>query len=176
MTSARPTRRARAARVIPTVAVALLPPLPTSNASLRTAYRTPHTARRVQAARYPGDPERWRVSFLPDQLLTAADARLALGLAELLFDGAPPLDTDRRRRLEILASQLDLTVDRAADLVAVAPHLLDRRFHVMSLGCWCQPRPTIDGAKHVDPVGEPVFAATDDDPVDADGYALEVHQ
>ncbi|MFD5244977.1 hypothetical protein ACFWIW_10560 [Amycolatopsis sp. NPDC058340] len=143
----------------------------------RTAYRTPHTARRVQAARYPGDPERWRVSWLPGQLLSKADTNLALALAELLFDGAPPLGSGRRRRLEILASGLDLTVDRAAELIATPPHRLDRRFHTMSLGCWCQPRPTIDGARHVEPGGrEPIFAATDADPITADGQLLEDHR
>ncbi|HET6286375.1 MAG TPA: hypothetical protein VFG15_06455 [Amycolatopsis sp.] len=143
----------------------------------RTAPRTPHTVRRVQAARYPGDPERWRVSFLPDQLITAAEARLALGLAELLFDGAPPLGSGRRHRLEVLASTLDLTLDRAAELIAAEPHRLDRRFHTMSLGCWCQPRPTLDGGKHFEPDGrEPIFAATDSDPVDSDGQLLEDHR
>ncbi|ANN16277.1 hypothetical protein SD37_11875 [Amycolatopsis orientalis] len=142
----------------------------------RTAYRTPHTARRVQAARYPGDPERWRVSWLPDQLVTAADARLALGLAELLFDGPPPLGTGRRHRIEVLASGLDLTVDQAADLVARPPHVLDRRFHTMSTACWCRPRLSFDRTVHIDPVGEPVFAATDQDPIDADGHALEDHR
>mgnify|MGYP001560163242 FL=1 len=144
---------------------------------LRTAYRTPHTARRIQAARYPGDPERWRVSFLPDQLVTAADAHLALGLAELLFDGAPPLGSGRRRRLEVLASGLDLTIDRAAELVATPPHKLDRRFHEMSLGCWCRPRyASAWFVRHNDPAGEPVFAATDQDPIDSDGYATADHR
>lgn len=142
-----------------------------------TTRRTPHTARRIQAARYPGDPERWRVSWLPDELLTHADADLALKLAEALFDGAPPLHSGRRHRLEVLASHLDLTVDRAADLIAAEPHRLDRRFHVLSLNCWCQPRPTIDGARHVEPAGrEPVFAATDSDPITDDGQLLEDHR
>lgn len=143
----------------------------------QTAYRTPHTARRVQAARHRGRPERWRVSWLPDQLLSPAEVQLALALAELLFDGAPPLGSSRRRRLEVLASHLDLTVDRAAELVAAEPHRLDRRLHTMSIGCWCQPKPTLDGGKHFEPCGrEPVFAATDADPVDADGYLLEDHR
>ncbi|MFI6304252.1 hypothetical protein ACIBCH_20470 [Amycolatopsis thailandensis] len=143
----------------------------------RTAYRTPHTARRVQAARYPGDPGRWRVSFLPDELLTKAETDLALALAEQLFDGAPPLHSGHRRRLEVLASQLDLTLDRAADLIAAEPHRLDRRFHTMSLDCWCQPRPTLDGGKHFEPGGrEPMFAATDADPVLLDGSTTEDHR
>jgi len=143
----------------------------------RTTYRTPHTARRVQAARHHGRPERWRVSYLPDQLLGPADTQLALALAELLADGAPPLGTDRRRRIEVLASRLDLTVDRAADLIATPPHALDRRFHTMTISCWCRPRHASAWfIRHNDPAGEPVFAATDADPVDADGFLLEDHR
>lgn len=151
-------------------------PLAKPAARLRTAYRTPHTARRVQASRYPGDPERWRVSFLPEALFTRAEAGLALGLAELLFDCAPPLGSRRRRRIEVLASGLNLTIDRAVDLIATPPHQLDRRFHTMSTACWCQPRLSFDRTVHVDPVGEPVFAATDQDPVTADGHAYEDHR
>ena len=142
----------------------------------RTTYRTPHTARRIQAARYPGGPERWRVSYLPEQLFTASEANTALVLAEVLFDGAPRLGTERRRRVEVLASTLDLTVDRAADLVATPPHELDRRFHTMSLSCWCQPRQTLDGAVRPDPLGEPIFAATDQDPVTRRGFCYELHR
>lgn len=154
----------------------IAPPTKPAITPRRTAYRTPHTARRVQAARYPGVPERWRVSWLPDELLSRAEARLALALAEALFDGAPRFGGRGWRLLEQLASEFDLTAGRAIDLIAEPPHLLERRFHVMSLGCWCRPRPTLDGARHVEPGGrEPVFAATDNDPI-ADDELIGDHR
>lgn len=143
----------------------------------RTAYRTPHTARRIQAARYPGDPERWRVSWLPDELLTRADANLALGLAEALFDGTPRFGSRGWQLLEQLASRLDLTAERAIDLIAEPPHLLDRRFHLMTIECWCRPRyASAWFVRHTDPAGEPVFAATDSDPITDDGQLYEDHR
>ncbi|HEY3510504.1 MAG TPA: hypothetical protein VGL36_15165 [Kribbella sp.] len=44
--------------------------------------------------------------------------------------------------------------------------------HTLTAGCWCEPVSALDG--HVNEDGsDPVFAATDLDPVDADGYLVE---
>lgn len=45
--------------------------------------------------------------------------------------------------------------------------------HTLTTGCWCDPESALDG--HVNEDGSaPEFAATDQDPVDADGYLIEV--
>ena len=44
--------------------------------------------------------------------------------------------------------------------------------HTLATGCWCQPATALDG--HVNEDGTaPEFAATDQDPVDADGFVLD---
>lgn len=44
--------------------------------------------------------------------------------------------------------------------------------HILATSCWCDPATALDG--HVNEDGtEPEFAATDSDPVDADGFLLE---
>lgn len=44
--------------------------------------------------------------------------------------------------------------------------------HTLTPGCWCQPLTALDG--HVNEDGTaPEFAATDQDPVDADGFLVE---
>jgi hypothetical protein len=46
------------------------------------------------------------------------------------------------------------------------------QLHTLALSCWCQPADALDG--HVNEDGsQPEFAATDQDPVDADGFLVE---
>lgn len=128
-----------------------------------TSDQTPHRARLVGNARRPGGPERWRVSWLPEVLLTRSQATTAILLAELAIAG--PL-ADR------WAAELGVTGAAAVVLINQPPHALDRRFHVLSTSCWCEPSTAIDG--HHEPDGsEPVFAATDNDPISPEGYLIE---
>lgn len=132
--------------------------------SLMTSDQTPHTARRVGHARRPGGPERWRVSWLPGTLLTRSQATTAILLAELAVDG-PLADT--------WAAQLGVTGAAALEWIQQPPHALDRRLHVLSLSCWCEPLTAFDG--HLEPDhSEPCFAALDGDPIDPAGRVLEV--
>lgn len=125
-----------------------------------TSDQTAHTARIVSL---PGQPERWRVSWLPDQLLRRNQAITAVLLAEFAKLG-PLADT--------WAAELDLTAAEAIERINQPPHEL-RRFHVLAETCWCEPRTAVDG--HREPDGtEPVFAATDADPVDVHGYLKPV--
>lgn len=44
--------------------------------------------------------------------------------------------------------------------------------HTLTPGCWCDPASALDG--HINEDGSaPEFAATDQDPVDADGFLVE---
>lgn len=129
-----------------------------------TSDQTPHTARRVGAARCPGGPERWRVSWLPTTLLTRSQAVTAILLAELA--GLGPL-------ADSWADELGLAGAAAAALICKPPHALDRRLHTLSTSCWCEPPAALSG--HIEGDGsEPIFAASVDDPIGADGYPLEV--
>lgn len=129
-----------------------------------TSDQTPHTARRVGRARTPDGPERWRVSWLPDVLLTRSQATTSILLAELAVTG--PL-------ADAWARQLGLTGAAALEAIQRPPHALDRRLHTLSTSCWCEPLTAFDG--HLEPDhSEPCFAATDSDPIDAAGRVLEV--
>lgn len=46
------------------------------------------------------------------------------------------------------------------------------QLHTLTTACWCEPLTALDG--HINEDGsQPEFAATDQDPVDADGYLVE---
>jgi hypothetical protein len=56
--------------------------------------------------------------------------------------------------------------------IATQPDEAPERLHTLTAGCWCEPASALDG--HVNEDGsQPEFAATDHDPVDADGYLVE---
>lgn len=55
---------------------------------------------------------------------------------------------------------------------ATRPDEAPERLHTLTAGCWCEPASALDG--HVNEDGsQPEFAATDHDPVDADGFLIE---
>lgn len=127
-----------------------------------TSDQTPHTARRVGRARTPDGPERWRVSWLPDVLLTRSQATTSILLAELANAG-PLVDS--------WAAELGLTGADALERIGQPPHALDRRLHTLSTSCWCEPLTAFDG--HLEADGsEPLFAATD--AIDKGGRVLQV--
>ena len=47
--------------------------------------------------------------------------------------------------------------------------------HTLTASCWCSPATALEGHVNEDG-GESEFAATDQDPVDGDGYLIEVAQ
>lgn len=130
-----------------------------------TSDHTKHTARRI--AIRPGAREYWRSSWCPDRALDRNQAITAMTIAELAGD-------DRRPRglLEELVLELDITVGEALAAVAAPPHVLDTRFHTLSLSCWCEPCTAIDGHRNLDGT-EPTFVATDHDPISACGFLLD---
>ena len=65
------------------------------------------------------------------------------------------------------AAELDLDTAEAKSLAG------GQRLHILSTGCWCAPTTAAEG--HAEPDGsDPAFAATDNDPISADGELLEV--
>ena len=64
-----------------------------------------HVAVRVSA---PCQPQQWRVSWLPDRLLSRNDAVTAMTLAEVLHDG-PPVTDSTRRLVATYAAELRLS-------------------------------------------------------------------
>lgn len=137
-----------------------------------TSAVTPHTARRVQLA-----PERWRASWCPERTLTRNQAVTAMALAELvdprLRAGGFDCTDVIWRRIDQWAAELELTGPAAMIAIAERPHVLDRRLHVLSTSCWCEPATALDGHREQDG-SDPAFAATEADPIDADGNLLEV--
>lgn len=137
---------------------------------LMSSTSTPHTARRVQLA-----PERWRASWLPARVLSRNQAITAITIAELATEGLTAgglrPDSPAWPLINQLAAELDLTGIDAAWQVANPPHVLDRRLHTLTTSCWCEPATALDGHRESDGT-EPEFAATDQDPVDADGYLI----
>ncbi|GAB3156146.1 hypothetical protein GCM10027258_62140 [Amycolatopsis stemonae] len=128
---------------------------------------TPHTARRIAVR--PGQREYWRSSWCPHLALDRNQAITAMTVAELL---TPPA-VGHPGLLKALTDELGVTVEEAVAAVDAPPHVLDTRFHTLSLSCWCEPVSAIDG--HRNPDGsEPEFAASDTDTVDGAGRLLEV--
>jgi len=121
---------------------------------------TDHTARRTQPT------GQWRVSWLPHRLLTRNEAATAMTIAEVIASRPAP-HNHIWHAVKAWAAELDLSADEAKTLAG------GRRLHILSTGCWCAPATATDG--HGEPDGsDPVFAATDNDPISADGELLEV--
>lgn len=121
---------------------------------------TDHTARRT----HPTD--QWRVSWLPHRLLTRSEAATAMTIAEVIASRPAP-ENRIWYAVTAWAAELDLTADDAKTLAGGS------RVHILSTGCWCAPATATDG--HAEPDGsDPVFAATDNDPISANGQLLEV--
>jgi len=121
---------------------------------------TDHTARRTHPA------GQWRVSWLPSRILTRNEAVTAMTIAEVVASRPAP-DNRIWSAVTEWAAELDLTAAEAKNLAG------GRRLHILSTGCWCAPATATEG--HAEPDGsDPVFAATDNDPVTEDGQLLEV--
>jgi len=123
---------------------------------------TDHTARRTHPT------GQWRVSWLPHRLLTRNEAVTAMTIAEVVASRPAP-ENRIWSAVAAWAAELDLSTTEAKTLAG------DRRLHILSTGCWCEPATAIDG--HAEPDGsDPVFVATDTDPVTVDGELLEVYR
>lgn len=121
---------------------------------------TDHTARRTHPT------GQWRVSWLPHRLLTRNEAITAMTIAEVVASRPAP-GNRIWFAVKSWAAELDLTTTEAKTLAG------GRRLHILSTGCWCAPATDVDG--HAEPDGsDPVFAATDADPIDDRGELLEV--
>ncbi|WP_405486597.1 hypothetical protein [Nocardia sp. NBC_00511] len=72
------------------------------------------------AERLPGHKETdWRVSWLPDRLLTRTQAIAAIELVELLYDTGRPADAGVQARVAAAAAELGIRpIDVAATLSA----------------------------------------------------------
>ena len=121
---------------------------------------TDHTARRTHPT------GQWRVSWLPRRLLTRNEAVTAMTIAEVVAS-RPARGNRIWSAVATMAAELDLTTDEARTLAG------GRRLHILSTGCWCAPDAAADG--HAEPDGsDPVFAATDNDPISSGGELLAV--
>jgi len=121
---------------------------------------TDHTARRTHPT------GQWRVSWLPRRLLTRNEAVTAMTIAEVIASRPAP-DSRIWSAVKAWAAELDLSTDEVAALAG------GRRLHILSTGCWCAPDAAADG--HAEPDGsDPVFAATDNDPISSGGELLAV--
>lgn len=144
----------------------------TITARLMTSTVTPHTARRVQLA-----PERWRASWCPQLLLEQHQAVTAMLLAEILAPRIAAGDLFHEdplwKHIDRWAAELELTGPAVLVAIAERPHILDRRLHVLSTSCWCEPDAALDGHREADG-SDPAFAATDADPVTSGGFLMDV--
>lgn len=131
---------------------------------------TPHTAKRI-AIRY-GRREFWRASWCPAKSLDRYQAFAAVEIARYARPGQT-VTAEVAEALDVLAQTLGYTWRDAAELIAKPPHVLDCRFHTMTLSCWCEPATALDG--HREPDGsDPAFAATGADPIAANGFLMDV--